>query len=217
MTKLKPIVLMTAIAIVFVLVIQFNFQINQSEVALSSSREVANQVQVDLSEEINAQVQTRIDEQSVTIEQLRNQMKSLEGQLAYLVKLMQHSDISDVQQTSQQQSSQVQAISQAEYNALLEQAYLTEAIDPQWSEESVATIEKAFSEINSVAVESIECATTLCKLTASAAVDADPGLLLTQAEQNLQWSGSQNTSFDPSTGKLVSYFLKQGNEFPKFN
>lgn len=98
---------------------------------------------------------------------------------------------------------------------LFEESFAAEEADPQWSLEAKEQLTTRLQGAGQIQVGKLECASTMCQLSAQTASSADPTSIYRSLQENLAWEGEMYVSMNQETGAMTAYFSRPGNSLPR--
>lgn len=103
-----------------------------------------------------------------------------------------------------------QTMAQEAQHALLERTLHGESIDPDWSPTASAQVRDSLANSQNIALEQLECASSMCMLTAKTS-DEEAFHTLTQ---ELAWEGEMYVNIS-AEGDMLAYLARPGSQLPR--
>lgn len=100
---------------------------------------------------------------------------------------------------------------------LFETTFAAESKDEQWSLEAENTLTAAFTKRDNLQLDSLSCATTLCRLQGKFQIqgsDEDPEMSMRQLSAEMDWDGAYVYKLDQQSGEVLAFFARSGNDLP---
>lgn len=98
---------------------------------------------------------------------------------------------------------------------LFEESFAAEEIDPNWSIDIKEQVAHKLKNINQIQVSKLECASTMCQLTANANATKDVTQIYREMSEHLAWQGEMHISMNQETGLMTAYLAKPGKSLPR--
>lgn len=173
-----------------------------------------NQRSGDDDDDNNAELSAAMQETQEEIARLKETLAELQNSAR-----TDHNDEQDsvqpIADLTQEQIEQRMHENQLAQVDLLDATFATEAPDLEWSVDTEQQVLDNFSHSDSpVAIDSIACAASLCRLEASTDGVTDAADIFRSIDENLGWEGEMFVSFD-NQGLATAYLARPGQSLPR--
>lgn len=105
-------------------------------------------------------------------------------------------------------------IRQQQQHDLFESTFSSQDSDPDWSLQAVDKVKSSLALLDGLQIDNIECASTICKMTASTTSEGDTMDMYRDVDQKLAWPGQIYMSINENTGAMIAYLGREGNPLP---
>lgn len=146
-----------------------------------------------------------------TIEQLKNEISLIKGK----VESANHkNDVLDSKSSFSEQE-QIASERYAKRLELFDATLTQQPVDQNWTVEAEDQIKNSLEKLSeTVAIDDLQCATTLCRLSIVQTSDMETSKLVGNLSRNIDWPGEMSLRFDPNTGQGSIYLARVGESLP---
>ncbi len=99
----------------------------------------------------------------------------------------------------------------------IENSFAAEEVDPAWEAEANSQISEGLANIESLSSSVVQCATTMCRITASTNETDDNNAMSVMHlfDDKLNWEGQMYITINHESGNMTAFLARPGNELPQ--